>query len=110
MHCTIFFILSFSHIYLLSRFDLIFKPARINQTLELPTNSHFPLTFNKREKLLVFDPVAPHVNLQRQQQSKEELVLLVQSPCRVLIHLKSHELNDVGDAFTGDGAFGGPVR
>lgn len=58
----------------------------------------------------MFDLVAPHVYLQRQQQSKEELVLLVKSPCCVLIHLKGHELYDVGDAFTGDRAFGGPVK
>lgn len=74
------------------------------------TCSHFPLTFNECEKLLVFDPASLHVNLQRQQQSEEELVLLEQAPCCVLIHLKSHELYDVGDAFAGDRAFGGPVK
>lgn len=58
----------------------------------------------------MFDPVALHINLQRQQQSEEELVLLVQAPCSVLIHLKGHKLYDVGDAFAGDGAFGGPVK
>ena len=68
-----------------------------------------PLTFNKCEKLLVFDPVALHVDLQRKQQSEKEFVLLVQATCCIFIHLKGHELNDVGNAFAGDGAFGGPV-
>lgn len=58
----------------------------------------------------MFDSVALHVNLQRQKQGEEELVFLVQPPCRILIHLKGHELYDVGDAFAGDWAFGGPVH
>lgn len=57
----------------------------------------------------MFDPVALHVDLQRQQQSEEELVLLVQAPCCVLIHLKGHKLYDVSDAFARDRASGGPV-
>lgn len=58
----------------------------------------------------MFDRVALHVDLQRQQQSEEELVLLIQAPCCILIHLKGHKLYDVGDAFAGDRAFGGPVK
>lgn len=58
----------------------------------------------------MFDPVALHVNLQCQQQGEEELVLLVQTPRRILIHLKGHALYYVGDAFAGDWAFGGPVK
>lgn len=57
----------------------------------------------------MFDPVALHVDLQRQQQCEEKLVLLVQAPCCVLIDLKGHKLYDVGDAFAGNRAFGGPV-
>lgn len=57
----------------------------------------------------MFDPVALHVDLQRQQQSEEELVLFVQAPGCRLVHLEGHKLDDVGDAFAGDGAFGGPV-
>lgn len=67
-----------------------------------------PPTFNECEELFVFDSVAPHVNLQRQQQGEEELVLLVQASRRVLVNLKGHKLNDVGDALAGDGAFRGP--
>lgn len=52
----------------------------------------------------MFDPVALHVDLQSQQQSEEELVLFVQTPCCVLVHLEGHELYDVGDAFAGDRA------
>lgn len=58
----------------------------------------------------MFDSVALHVNLQRQQQGEEELVLLVQASCCILIHLKGHKLYDVGDTFAGDWAFGGPVK
>lgn len=58
----------------------------------------------------MFDPVALHIDLQCQQQSEEELVLLVQAPRCVLIHLKGHKLYDVGDAFAGDWAFGRPVE
>lgn len=57
----------------------------------------------------MLDPAALHVDLQRQQQREEELVLLVQTPRCVLVHLKGHELYDVGDAFAGDRALGGPV-
>lgn len=53
----------------------------------------------------MFDLVAPHVNLQRQQQGEEELVLLVQASRRILINLKGHEFNDVGDTLAGDGTF-----
>lgn len=67
-----------------------------------------PPTFNKCEELFMFDSVAPHVNLQRQQQGEEELVLLVQASRRILVNLKGHKLNDVGDALAGDGAFRGP--
>lgn len=67
------------------------------------------LTLNEREKLLMFDLVALHVDLQCEQQSEEKLVLFVETPRRVLIHLKGHELYDVGDPFAGDGAFGGSV-
>lgn len=67
-----------------------------------------PPTFNKCEELFMFDSIAPHVNLQRQQQGEEELVLLVQASRRILVNLKGHKLNDVGDAFAGDGAFRGP--
>lgn len=56
----------------------------------------------------MFDSVAPHVNLQRQQQGEEKLVLLVQASRCVLIYLKGHKLNDVGDALAGDGTFQGP--
>lgn len=58
----------------------------------------------------MFDSVAPHVNLQRQQQGEEELVLLVQAPRRILEHLEGHKLDDVADALAGDRAFGGPVQ
>lgn len=58
----------------------------------------------------MFDSVALHVNLQRQQQGEEELVFLVQPSCCIPVHLKGHELYDVGDAFAGDWAFGGPVH
>lgn len=58
----------------------------------------------------MLDPVALHVDLQGQQQSEEELVLLVEAACRVLVHLKGHELDNVADAFAGDWAFGGPVE
>lgn len=58
----------------------------------------------------MFDPVALHADLQRQQQGEEKLVFLVQATCCVLIHLKSHELYDVGDAFAGDWAFEGPGK
>ncbi len=58
----------------------------------------------------MLDLVALHVDLQRQQQSEEELVLLVQAPGRILIHLKGHKVYDVGDAFAGDWAFRGPVK
>ena len=58
----------------------------------------------------MFDLVALHVDLQRQQQREEELVLFVQTPGRVLKHLKGHVLDDVADALGGDGAFGGPVQ
>lgn len=67
-----------------------------------------PPTFNKCEELFMFDSVAPHVNLQGQQQGEEELVLLVQASRRILVNLKGHKLNDVGDALAGDGAFRGP--
>lgn len=70
----------------------------------------WPLTFNKCEELLMFDPVALHVDLQSQQQSEEELVFFVQTPCCVLVHLEGHELYNVGDAFAGDRAFRGPVQ
>lgn len=69
-----------------------------------------PPTFDEREELLVFEPASLHVDLQRQQQGEEELVLLVQAPCRVPVHLEGHELYDVGDAFAGDGALTGPVQ
>lgn len=58
----------------------------------------------------MFDPVALHVDLQCQQQSEEELVLLVQASCCIVIDLKGHKLDYVGDAFAGDGASGGPVQ
>lgn len=58
----------------------------------------------------MFDSVAPHVNLQRQQKGEEELVLLVQAARRILVHLEGHKLDDVADAFASYRAFGGPVR
>lgn len=58
----------------------------------------------------MFDPVALHADLQRQQQGEEELVFLVQAARCILIHLKGHKLYDVGDAFAGDWAFGGPEK
>lgn len=58
----------------------------------------------------MFDPVALHVDLQCQQQSEEELVLLVQASCCILTHLKGHKLDDVGNAFASDRAFGGAVE
>lgn len=79
---------------------------------QLPSLTHrvvsIPPTFDKREELFMFDSVAPHVNLQRQQQGEEKLVLLVQASRRILIHLKGHKFNDVGDALAGDGTFQGP--
>lgn len=57
----------------------------------------------------MFDPVALHVDFQRQQQGEEKLVLLIQAPRCILIHLKGHELYNVGDPFAGDRALGGPV-
>lgn len=62
-------------------------------------------TFNECVEFLVFDVVALHVDLQRQQQCEEKLVLFVQTTCSVLIHLKGHELYDAGDPFACDGGF-----
>lgn len=56
------------------------------------------------------DSVALHIDLQCQQQGEQELVLLVQASCCILIHLKGHKLYDVGNTFAGDWAFGGPVK
>lgn len=82
------------------------KPLQIKPAFCL----YFNLTFDECEELLMLDLVALHVDLQRQQQSEEELVLLIQAPCSILIHLKGHKLYDVGDAFAGDWAFRGPVK
>lgn len=58
----------------------------------------------------MFDPAALHIDLQRQQQSEKEFVLFIQASCCIFIYLKGHELDDVGNAFAGDRAFGGPVQ
>lgn len=84
----------------------------INQLIKIvfeKNTNGITLTLNECEELLMFDLVALHVDLQGEQQSEEKLVLFVETPRRVLIHLKGHELYDVGDPFAGDGAFGGSV-
>lgn len=55
------------------------------------------LTFNKGQELLVFDPVALHVDLESEKQGEQELVFFIQTPSCVLVHLEGHVLDDVGD-------------
>lgn len=55
------------------------------------------LTFNKGQELLVFDPVALHVDLESEQQGEQELVFFIQTPSCVPVHLKGHVLDDVSD-------------
>lgn len=86
------------------------RGRKINLTPWTHELAYVPPTFDKCEELFVFHSVAPHVNLEREQQGEEELVLLVQASGRVLVHLKGHKLDDVGDAFAGDGALGRPDR
>lgn len=61
------------------------------------------LTFNQGEELFVFDSVALHVDFQRQQQGEQELVLLIQTPGRIIVHLVSHVVDDFADPFACDG-------
>jgi len=68
------------------------------------------LTFDQRQELLVLHLAALHVDLERQQQREQELVLLVQPPRRVAVHLEGHDLDDADDALAGNGALGGPGR
>ena len=67
-------------------------------------------TFDECEELIVFDAWALHVDLQGQQKSEEELVLLVEPASGIVMHLEGHVIDDVGDAFAGDGALGWPER
>lgn len=55
------------------------------------------LTFNKGQELLMFDPVALHVDLESEQQGEQELVFFIQTPSCVHVHLKGHVLDDFGD-------------
>lgn len=57
------------------------------------------LTFNKGQELLMFDPVALHVDLESEQKGEQELVFFIQTPSCVLVHLKGHVLDDFGDPF-----------
>ena len=70
-----------------------------------------------RTSLIVFPNVIAvthlfdvQVNLERQQQGEQELVLLVQTARRVSEHLKRQVFNDAGDSLGGDGRLGRPVH
>lgn len=67
-------------------------------------------TFNEGKKLCVFHTVTLHVDLQRQQEGKQEFVLLIQTPGCVLVHLKGHVLNDVRYSLAGNWTFGWSVQ
>ena len=57
----------------------------------------------------MFDFIMLHVNLQRQQQGEQELVLLKQASRCILENLKGHMFYDAGYTFAGDWVFSRPV-
>lgn len=67
------------------------------------------LTFDESEELFMFDFIVLHVNLQRQQQGEQELMLLKQAPRCILKNLKGHIFYDVGYTFACDWVFDRPV-
>lgn len=67
------------------------------------------LTFYEGQELFVFDPVALHVDLESEQQGEQEFVLFIQAPSCVLVHLKGHVLNDVGNPLACNWTLWGPV-
>lgn len=66
------------------------------------------LTFNEGQELLVFDSVALHVDLEREQQGEQELVFLIQPSGSILVHLEGHVLDDVGDPLACNWTLYGP--
>lgn len=56
----------------------------------------------------MFDSVALHVDLEREQQGEQELVFLIKPPGSVLVHLEGHVLDDVGDPLACNWTLCGP--
>ena len=68
------------------------------------------LTFDKGHELLLFDLDAGHVNLESEEHSECELVLLIEASHRVAEHLKRHEVYDVCNTLGRDGRLGGSIK
>ncbi len=67
------------------------------------------LTFNEGQKLLVFDSVALHVDLESEQQGEQEFVFFIQTPSCIIVHLEGHVLDDVGDPLACNWTLWGPI-